>query len=158
MAKRPGPAASVWITYEVVQRDGDRNLTLTPVSAALAFRRPQAKPAVAKMQKVEELGWPTARQQLHDKKGRHLIVRADDKESPYLWELKCTPHAWRLFFYTYEHPTNKSDKRLIYVHAIYKKQTAQDDGETVTARNVCTSIRPGDSATRRFPFPTARRI
>jgi len=144
-------ARSPWLTYEVVQRDGDGNLTIVPVSEAFAFRRPQAQPAIAKMQKVEEIGWPAARAQLHDKRGRRLIVRADDK-SPALWELKCKPHAWRLYFFTYEHNSNRHDKRLIYVRAIYKKQTAQDDNEAVTARNVCSSIRPGGSQTRRFNF------
>ena len=145
-------AGSPWKSYHVLEPDGAGDYG-EPVMEAFAFHAPQAAPAIAKMQKVQEIGWPKAREQMHvgKKKRKKAIVRSDDEE-PIIWELKCTPHAWRIFFYIFEHSINKTDRRIIYLHASYKKQRGQDYGEVAIAR-----IRRGPGAnhppTREFEFP-----
>jgi hypothetical protein len=140
---------SVWKSYQVVERDSFAE----PVMGALTFRAPQSQPAFAKMQKVEEIGWPQAREQMHvgGDKRKKAIVRPDDEE-PIIWELKCTPHAWRLFFYIYEHPAKETDRRIIYLHASYKTTRGQDYGEVAIAR---TRRGPGTGhpLTTEFEFP-----
>jgi hypothetical protein len=141
----------------VVQRDGNGDLTIAPVTSALLLHRPQMKFALTKMLKVQELGFVTARRDLRVGRHRKAIVRADG-ERPFLWELKCTPAAWRLYFYTWENDSKPDDKRLIYVHAIYKKKTAQDDAAAKTARRALSSICPGGAQIRLLEFPAGHRI
>jgi hypothetical protein len=145
-------ARSGWKSYQVLERDAAGNWR-EPVMAALNFHRPQAQPAVAKMQKVEEIGWPEARAQMFvaGKKRKKAIVRPDKKE-PIIWELKCTPHAWRVFFYIFESTTDVADKRIIYLHASYKTTTGQDYGEVAIARSR-RGPSTGHPPTWEFEFP-----
>jgi hypothetical protein len=138
-----------WKTYEVVERDAAGEFTTTPVSAAFIEHAPQAAPAIAKMQRVQDMGFHEAREQMYvaGKKRKKAIVRPD-KEDPPIWELKCTPHAWRLFFYIYEKST---DKRIIYLHADYKTTRKQDAGAVASARRRRGSA--GHPATQEFEFP-----
>jgi hypothetical protein len=153
--QKPNPEArSGWATYEIAMRNYAGELKIFPVFEELELHLPQAKPAVTKIQKVQDVGWPKARTQIHDDEGRRAIACVDKKQKPYIWLLKCKPSAWRLYFYVWEHPTNGHDKRIVYLHAIYKKQTPEDDGETLTARQRCATIYTGDSQHRQFfPFP-----
>jgi hypothetical protein len=150
-------ARSPWKTYEVVEPASDGELRGV-VSAALKRHSPQAQPAVAKMQRVEDIGWPEALQRMFvgKKKRKRAIVRPDEHDPP-IWELKCTPHAWRLFFYTWENSNDGQDKRIIYLHADYKTTQRQDHAEVATARNRRGRDKPGSRAghprTKEFRWP-----
>jgi len=142
---------SGWDTFEVVVPARDRKAV--PVFEAFAYRSSEAKQGMSKMLKVEEAGFPYARDNFRVSGGRKkAIVRADDL-APFLWELKCTPHAWRLLFITIENPLDESDKRLVYLHAYYKNTDAQDPSEIATARGRERDLSANRAALRRFPFP-----
>lgn len=142
---------SPWKSYEVAWSDSDGR-QVAPVWEAFRHHRAQAAPAVAKMERVQNVGWPTAREQFYvaGAKRKKAIVRPDDKD-PIIWELKCTPHAWRIFFYIFQHAKNESDNRIIYLHASYKTTQERDYGEVITARQR-RGPGAGHPSTREFDF------
>src|SRR5260370_25074200 len=100
------------MTYEIVQKDSEGNLAITPFSNILAASGAMQVQAITKMRMVQELGWPQAKRCLRDDKGQALIAKKDNV----VWLLKCKPKCWRLYFYVQE-----KEKRIIYVHAVCKK-------------------------------------
>jgi hypothetical protein len=139
--------SSGWLTYEVFQRDSHGEHAITPFSDALAVSGILPISAINKMRMVQDLGWPAAKRVLTDDYGHALIVKKDEV----VWLLKCKPSCWRLYFYVWE---NAKDKRIIYLHAVCKKQDAEDPGDAAEARSVHDGIWPGGSAITLFDFPT----
>lgn len=146
MALHPS-LSSGWITYEVCQKDGDGNYTITPFSDALAVAGTRPTQAITKMRTVQNIGWPEAKRVLVDDNGRHLIAKKDDV----IWVLKCKPTCWRLYFYVWQ---QGKEKRIIYVRAACKKTDKEDPRDAHEARRVYQEIRPGGSAITAFEFPT----
>ena len=141
--KRPDPRSG-WGTFEVLQRESDGGYTRTPFSNTLALSGTLPTQALTKMRMVEEIGWPEAKRVLKDDRGKPLIVKKDDR----IWLLKCKPHCWRLYFYVRE-----ETKKIIYVHAVCKKENVEDPSEATYARSVADEIQPGGSAITPFEFP-----
>ena len=86
--------------------------------------------ATTRMAIVEELGWPAAQMLRYGKKGKKRIVKKDDA----IYLLKCAPHCWRLYFYV-----RPESKGFVYVHAVCKKQDAEDAADTTVASKPSTS-------------------
>lgn len=142
----PGDLSSGWISSEVLQKDVHGNHTITPFSDALCASGTMPIQAINKMRMVQDLGWPKAKHVFKDKHGHPLIVKKDEV----IWLLKCKPKCWRLYFYVWK---SKTEKRLIYVHAVCKQSDAEDPGNTIAARRIADGIRPGESAITAFRFP-----
>jgi hypothetical protein len=134
------------ITYEVYLQDARGIYTITPFSSALAASGRVATQAITKMRMVQEIGWPEAKRVLADDYGHPLIVKKDE----FVWLLKCKPSCWRLYFYVWE---NGKEKRIIYLHAVCKKQQAEDPREAAHARTVHDGIRRCGSGITLFEFP-----
>lgn len=100
--------------------------------------------AANKISIVEEIGWPSAKRDMRYGRGKPRIV----KKSDVIWLLKCWPDCWRLYFYVV--PTKKY---IVYVHAVCKKQDAEDPADAVKAKHVYDDIQAGRSAVTAFPFP-----
>jgi hypothetical protein len=146
MMAEPRDLSSGWITYEVLQRDGQGEYTITPFSEALASSGTLPTNAITKMRLVQYHGWPAAMRELKDDYGRLRIVKKDDV----VWLLKCKPSCWRLYFYVRK---NENEKCIIYLHAVCKKKDTEDPGDAAEARKVHDGIGPGGSAITPFEFP-----
>ena len=140
----PREPLSGWISYEVCWWAGEE--LVTPFTEALSVSGKLAKQAVTKMRMVQHHGWPEARDQLKDNKGRKLIVPKDDV----IWLLKCKPSCWRLYFYVFQ---KEEVKRLIYLYAVCKRRDEENRNDAIFARRVADSIRPGGSSITEFDFP-----
>ena|SRR5579859_3354094 len=145
----PPKLSSGWETFEIIHKDGNGQHTVTPFRDELRRSGKVSVQAVTKMQLVQDLGWPEARRQLKDDRGRHLIVKKDDV----VWLLKCKPKCWRLYFYVWQNE-EKNQRRLVYLHAVCKKQDKEDPADAVEARNAFDRIGPGGSAITPFEFFT----
>ncbi len=121
----PRDTSSGWITYELVRVDKHGNVVARPFSDALASSGRLPLQATTRMAIVEELGWPAAQMLRYGKKGKKRIVKKDDA----IYLLKCAPHCWRLYFYV-----RPESKGFVYVHAVCKKQDAEDAADTTVAR------------------------
>lgn len=138
--------SSGWETFEVVERDADGNLSVTPFSDTLAGSGIIAVQPINKMRMVQEIGWPEAKRRLKDDQGRPLVAKKDEV----VWLLKCKPTCWRLYFRVYQ---NGKNKRLVYLHAVCKKSDKEDPGEAAEARRIADRISPGGSGITAFEFP-----
>lgn len=135
-----------WKSYEVFEGDPEGEYRL-PFSVALAGgsgRLP--KQAITKMLSVEDRGWPAARRDLKDDLNRRRIVRKDDV----VWMLKCTPNPWRLYFYVWD---KTEPGKIIYLHAIWKKQDEEDASDALHARSVYENHRASGSRIWACDFP-----
>lgn len=137
----PADLSLGWKSYEVLQ-SGDK----VPFSKSLARVGAPPNGAVRQMMTLESIGVSEAQRTLKDSKGGSRVVRKDDK----IWLLKCKPSCWRLYFYVSE---TKEEKRIIYVHAVCKKKTAENDTDAQKARVIADGIRPGGSRITPFAFP-----
>jgi hypothetical protein len=98
------------------------------------------------MSRVEDLGWPEAKELTIGKKKKdrqRRIVRKDDAISL----LKCTPNCWRFYFYV-----RQDTHRFVYVHGVCKKKDAENPADAITARQRYDARAAG--GLRRIPFPT----
>jgi hypothetical protein len=138
--------SSGWRTYEVLQKNSDGEYSITRVSDALAISGKASKQPIARMQMLQDIGWPEAKVAMKDSQGKCLIARKDEV----IWLLKCKPSCWRLYFYVWE---NEKNKRIIYLHAVCKKTTKEDPKDARQARRIHDEIRPGGSAITSFEFP-----
>jgi len=130
---RDGCLDSGWKSYEFIEVDDSGRYMSDPVTDAFELHSAQKGEALKRMQRVEDRGWPDAEETMYvrGKAGKKkAIVRPDDEGYPEIWVLKCSPHAWRLYFYIWE---KGDDKRIIYLHALFKKRIGDD--EIVTAGN-----------------------
>ncbi|MEO8097810.1 MAG: hypothetical protein ABI811_08925 [Acidobacteriota bacterium] len=144
MTPLPKDLSSGWKTYEVCVRTGAK--TAWPVMAALEASGSASTQALGKMQLVEVWGWPEAKRRMKDAQGKHLIVKKDDV----IWLLKCKPHCWRLYFYVKEYA---EENRIVYVHAVCKKQGPEDPQDAIKARRISDAIKPGGSGVTPVEFP-----
>jgi hypothetical protein len=109
----------------------------TPVEDVLASSGETPTPVITKLRLLREIGWPQARASLHNNRGDRIIVRSG-KDDPAIWELKMSPHCWRLYFHVYEKSQN-----FAFVHAVCKKATTEDPADAVAARNVFNDLQAG---------------
>ena len=144
-----------WVSYEIATADSEGEFTGRPYWDELLEHRPQAKQALQKMQRLEEAGFHGARTQWRHKgkKSTRVIVCVDSKKEPKIWLLKCTPHAWRLYFYVWESDGDERDKRLIYLYAFYKQGRSEGGAETTIARERCDCIGAGRCKTAQIEYP-----
>lgn len=123
-----------WKSFEFVEVDEVGAFSDDPVTGALRLHSAQADRAIAKMQRLEDRGWPDAEASMYvpGRTRKKAIVQPDRQKYPEVWLLKCTPHAWRLYFYIWE---NGDDKRIIYLHALYKKRIGDEEVATAAKRH-----------------------
>lgn len=142
---------SAWTTYEILLRDADGKLDAAgerPFSNDLAGDGDPVQTAIQKMRLLQHHGWPDARLNLKDKRGKLLIDRADD-EDPKIWILKCKPSCWRLYFCVYS-----DTKRIVYLYAVCKKRPDRDPADSVRARHRFDGFGGSRrSGIARFDFP-----
>ena len=137
---------SPWTSQEIVIIDRAGRQSFPYWNALMTGGRIDAQPII-RMQKVQEVGWPDAAQVLFFSVGtrrKKRIVKKDDV----IWELKCTPNCWRLYFYVSEQP-----KHIVYVHAVCKKTDAEDPRDAASARQQYDCVSAGRCTTRPFRFP-----
>jgi hypothetical protein len=136
---------SGWETYEVATRTESGGIA-TPFFDQLSIGGKTSVQPINKMRLIETLGWEEARRTLKDKRGRKLIVKKDNL----VWLVKCKPSCWRLYCYVYE---KRQTRQIIYVHAVCKKQDAEDPSDLKTARRIADEIGSGARGIASFQFP-----
>lgn len=102
------------------------------------------------MQRLEDIGWPEARELLLIEGHRRAIVRPDDSEPP-VWELKTNPHQWRFYF-----DVDETNRYITYAYATYKTRTAADPGDVASARRYIARLRNRTARRARFNFSRGR--
>ncbi len=137
------PLNTAWSTMQVeLGRDGSH-----PVEDTLVDGRPLVAQVIGKLRLMCELGWPLAQSSLTDYKGRRLIVRITD-DDPALWELKIKPSCWRMYFYV-----DQRRSFFVFVHAVCKKQTAEDGSDPHTAERRLRQLLGGGAGDCIASFP-----
>lgn len=135
-----------WTSWLVEPLNQDGEYSQARVQDLLNLHREHSLSALQKMQRLEDMGFTEARTKLRVRGGKRAVVRPDALE-PAIWELKTTPHAWRLYFHPFE-----QQEFIVYTHAIYKQQQKQDPGDVVIARNLLLRLGQGTARRKRFVF------
>jgi hypothetical protein len=121
--------SSGWESYELCWVDAEGRIN-DPVTAALKAGE-KAETALSKIELVEAMGWPEARK-LRFTTGNNQKKRIVQKDD-HIWELKCTPACWRLYFYVQE-TDDGTIQRFVYVHAVCKHTGPENPADAITAR------------------------
>lgn len=133
-----------WESFDIVLRESRR----TPFrEELLGGHGDKPQTALQKIRLVQAHGWPQARLELKDKRGKNLIDRADDQEPP-IWILTCKPSCWRLYFHVYS-----STWRIVYLYAKCKQQQSRDPRDSAIARGRLARLQPGGDGIAPFPLP-----
>ena len=139
-------AETRWTSWVVEPLNQDGEFSKSPVVELLELHRGDSQSAIQKMQRLEDMGFTEARQKLKVKDGKRAIVRPD-KVDPAIWELKTTPHPWRLYFHQVE-----QEKYIIYTHAVYKQKQQQDPNDVVIARRLLLRLAGRTARRKEFVF------
>src|SRR5688572_9484772 len=145
MAKKSFPDTPPWESFEVVLRG---TVDSTPFSDV--FFSGDGDPvdtALRKMWLLQFHGWPLARTEMRDPRGKQLRDKVND--DPDLWLLKSKPSCWRLYFYVYP------SKKIVYLYAVCKKKQKRNSNDGTKARSIYLDnlAGAGDRRIVNFTFP-----
>ncbi len=145
-----------WTGAEVLEPDANGVFNVDtgarPVWDAISESGVPDVTALGLMHKVLILGWPDAMRQLRSRRrGKKRIVRV--VADPEIWELKCQPSGWRVYFYVYQTPKEDGKKYILFLHAVDKKRWKEDDSDKRTAVANLGRVRSGAAKPVEFQFP-----
>jgi phage-related protein len=136
-----GDAFLQWQSYEL-EWPRDPDPPRRPVSDALSGSAEKIQ-VLKLMSRVEDLGLEDAKKlTVGGERRKRRIVKKED----FIYLLKCTPSCWRLYFYVRE-----TERRFVYVHAVCKKQDAEDPSDLATAKQRYEVRASGRLQPIRFP-------